>query len=74
MTRSSIRPHSPSAHVRAAKNALFGVYMSALSMSTSPQARVGGQVSSLHGLSYAKGRPHRAARPLVWAVGPLWGA
>jgi hypothetical protein len=25
-------------------------------------------------MSYGRGRPHKAPRPLAWGVGPLWGA
>lgn len=58
----------------ATKQALFGVYLSTLSLSTTPHSRVGGGISSLHGLRYSPGRPYGSPRRLAWVVGPLWGA
>lgn len=58
---------------RSPKHALFGVYLSTLSLATTPHTRVGGGISSLHGLRYGPGRPHGTPRRLAWAVGPLWG-
>lgn len=74
MAKPTACPHLHGPRARASKHALFGAYVSALSLSTSPQAKVGGEISSLHGLGRARGRPHMTPRPLAWAVGPLWGA
>lgn len=68
-----MRPTPAPRPPRSPKHALFGVYLSTLSLSTTPQTRVGGGVSSLHGLRYGPGRPHGSPRRLAWAVGPLWG-
>jgi hypothetical protein len=59
---------------RASKQALFAVYLTTLSLATTPHARTGGAPSSLHGLAVGRGRAHCAPRRPVWAVGPLWGA
>jgi hypothetical protein len=56
------------------KRALFAVYLSTLSLSTTPQARAGGGGSRLHGLLHGGGRPRGLPRPRAWAVGPLWAA
>jgi len=74
MPSHAARTTSVGAQARATKYALFGVYLSALSLATSPHARIGGQLSTLHGLSHGRGRPHRSPRTLVWGVGPMWGA
>ena len=67
-------PRPPLRPVVSPKQALFGVYLATLSLSTTPHTRVGGGISSLHGLRHGPGRPHGAPRHLAWVVGPLWGA
>lgn len=69
-----IRPTARPRALGASKHALFGAYLSTLSLVTTPTARLGGPLSSLHGLNYGPGRAYGRPRPLAWAVGPLWGA
>ena len=67
-------PRPPFRPARSPKQALFGVYLATLSLATTPHTRVGGGLSSLHGLRYGPGRPNGSPRHLAWVVGPLWGA